>query len=65
MTEFVRVKLENKAEASITPALAKLAEVTVLDKKPAADANGVALPAKYPTARSRPATAPAADNEEK
>jgi hypothetical protein len=53
MTEFVRVRLENGSEASVSAAFAKSQRLKTVDK-PAAR-NGVALPAKYD-----PLTKPAA-----
>lgn len=47
MTEFVRVRLDNGAEVSVSKALAEMCGLKPLNK-PAAR-NGVALPAKYPS----------------
>lgn len=46
MTEFVRVRLENGSEASVSAAFAKSQRLKIVEKKPAAK-NGMALPAKY------------------
>ncbi len=45
MPGFVRVRLANGSEASVSPALAKRHNLKPLDKP--AERNGVALPAKH------------------
>lgn len=58
--EKVRVKLPNKAEATVSAALAELAgdDAKPLTNKPATR-NGAAIPVKYHQPTSRPATTPA------
>lgn len=64
MTNFVRVKLENGSEASVSAEFAKLHDLKPLDK-PAA-IRGSALPAKHnPLKKKSGATPAAADPEEK
>jgi hypothetical protein len=56
MPDFVRVRLENGSEASVSPAFAKRHDLTPLDKP--ASKNGVALPAKHNPLK-KPAASPA------
>lgn len=64
MPEFVRVRLENGSEASVSAEFAKHCGLEPL-KKPAAQ-NGVALPAKHnPIKPATPLPAPVADIKEK
>lgn len=51
MTEFVRVRLDNGSEASVSAAFAKRHGLTPLTKKVAAS-NGVALDPKHPVRKS-------------
>lgn len=43
MTEFVRVKLENGAEATLSREFAEIKGIEILDNKPATDVRGLAL----------------------
>lgn len=61
MASFVRVRLENGSEASVSAAFAKRRKLTPLDK-PAAR-GGKALPAKHNPLKKKTATA-ATDNTE-
>jgi hypothetical protein len=63
MTDFVRVKLENGSEASVSAEFAELLDLKPLEK-PAAR-GGVALPAKHNPLKKKSGASAAADTEEK
>lgn len=71
MTDFVRVKLENGSEASVSAELAELHNLEPLvdsktkTPKPAADRRGSALPAKHNPLKKKSGASAAADPEEK
>lgn len=60
---FVRVKLENGSEASVSAELAELHNLKPLDK-PAVDRRGRALPAKHNPLKNKKSGASAAANPE-
>lgn len=64
MTDFVRVKLENGSEASVSAELAELHSLEIVDK-PAATRRGVALPAKHNPLKKKTGARAAADPEVK